>query len=100
MCSGVIFFRTAVRGAVCDSVPSWQLAQLLKYWATPVLSDSPCASPNEGARLQVSTARATAHERESIFTFFLLPGDYPRRTAAFTCRGRPSESPPISTCHV
>src|SRR3954453_20161446 len=79
MCSGVIFFSTAVRGAVCDSAPSWQLAQLLKYWATPVLSDSPCASTTEGARLQVSTARATAHERESIFTSFLLPGPLPPR---------------------
>jgi len=77
MCSGVIFFRTAVRGAVCESAPSWQFAQLLKYWATPVLSDSPCASTMEGARLQVSTARATAHERESIFTSFLLPGRLP-----------------------
>ena len=46
-------------------------------WATPVLSDSPCAPTLAGARLQVSNARATAHERETIFTSFLLPGRLP-----------------------
>src|SRR5438105_3061499 len=43
MCSGVICFSTAVRGASWFSLASWQRAQLVKYWATPVLSETPCA---------------------------------------------------------
>src|SRR4051794_14180226 len=100
MCSGVIFFSTAVRGAACESAPSWQPAQLVKYCATPVLSDRPCASTLEGARLQVSTARAITHEREPIFTSFLLPGATTHTGPSVHVTWPTAESPPTSMRHV
>src|SRR5436190_7224989 len=64
MRSGVICLRTAVRGASCELAFSWHVAQLVKYWLTPVLSDRPCASADS---IPTTTVRSTTAAKIPAF---------------------------------